>query len=366
VVPAGNPADTPVVGLESGQDTPMLAAVLHDFGDLRVEDVPVPQPAVPGLVLVKIKSCGICATDYKAIKGIRRNVAFPFIPGHEPSGIVAEVGPGVDHFKAGDEVICSPSGYCGFCRDCRIGKSHYCEHAFTTGGDGPVDVWPGAFAEYMLTKEICLYHKPASVSFDAAAETEPLSGAWKGVIQYSEMKVGDDVVVIGVGGIGLLCLMVARAAGAGRLIAVDTSPHALAQALKLGATHAVDATDPDVRKRVYDIIPHGPDLVVEAAGPIEAVNQMINLLRRGTRWNVFGITTHEKFELDGGMAHFLEARMDASFSTTPLAMQSAIRLMETGLVDIEQIITHRFPLKDIHKALDVMSSPDRNKVIINP
>jgi L-iditol 2-dehydrogenase len=147
---------------------------------------------------------------------------------------------------------------------------------------------------------------------------------------------------------------------------VDISPHALNQALKLGATHAVDARDPDVRQRVYDIMPHGPDLVVEAAGPIQAVNQMVQLLRRGTRWNVFGITTHEKFELDGGLTHFLEARMDASFSTTPLAMQQAIRLMEAGLVDIEQIITHRFPLEKIHDALEVMAKPDRNKVMVNP
>jgi L-iditol 2-dehydrogenase len=344
----------------------MLAAVLHDFDDLRLEDVPKPEPTIVGTVLVEIKSCGICATDYKAIKGIRRNVIFPFIPGHEPAGVIAEVGPGVTHFKVGDAVICAPSGSCGFCQHCRMGKSHYCEHSFTTGGDGPEDVWPGAFAEYMLTKESCLYHKPPHLSFDAAAETEPLSGAWKGVIQYSEMKVGDDVVVIGVGGIGLLCLMVARAAGAGRLIAVDTSPHALAQALKLGATHAVDAGDPDVKKRVYDIIPFGPDLVVEAAGPIQAVNLMVSLLRRGTRWNVFGITTHERFELDGGRTHFLEARMDASFGTTPLAMQTAIRLMDAGLVDIEKIITHRFPLCDIHKALEVMGGPNRNKVMVNP
>src|ERR1035437_6289761 len=252
----------------------MLAAVLHDFDDLRLEDIPTPEPTSPGSVLVRIESCGICATDYKAIKGTRRNVTFPFIPGHEPAGVVAEVGPAVTHFKVGDEVICQPSGSCGFCRNCRMGKSHYCEHSFTTGGDGPEDVWPGAFAEYMLTRESCLFHKPPTLSFDAAAETEPLSGAWKGVIQYSEMTVGDDVVVIGVGGIGLLCLMVARAAGAGRLIAVDTSPYALAQALKLGATHAVDARDPDVKQRVYDIIPLGPDLVVEAAGPIAAVNLM--------------------------------------------------------------------------------------------
>src|SRR5512144_2642946 len=183
--------------------TTMLAAVLHDFDHLLLEEVPVPKPESLGEVVVKIASCGICATDCKAIKGIRRNVKFPLIAGHEPSGIVAAVGPGVTHFRPGDEVIVQPSGFCGYCQHCRSGNTHYCEHAFTTGGDGPEDVWPGAFAEFMLTKETCLLNKPAGVSFDAAALTEPLSGAWKGLIQYSEMKVGDDVVIIGVGSIGL-------------------------------------------------------------------------------------------------------------------------------------------------------------------
>ena len=174
----------------------MLAAVLKDFGKLELEQVSKPAARNVGEVVVQIKSCGFCATDYKAIQGIRRNVGFPFIPGHEPSGVVVEIGPGVIHFKVDDEVICQPSGYCGFCEQCRTGNTHYCEHAFTTGGDGPKDVWPGAFAEYMLTRENCLFRKPTSLSFDAACLTEPLSGAWKGVIQYSEMKVGDDVVVI--------------------------------------------------------------------------------------------------------------------------------------------------------------------------
>jgi len=343
----------------------MLAAVLKDFNDLVLQDVPVPEPGM-GEVVVRIKSCGFCATDYKAIKGIRRNMAFPFTAGHEPSGVVAAVGPGVGHFKEGDAVICQPSGFCGLCRNCRLGNTHYCDHAFTTGGDGPDEVWPGAFAEYMKTKASCLFHKPANVSFDAAALAEPLSGAWKGVIQYSEMKVGDDVVVIGVGGIGLLCLMVAKAAGAGRLIAIDPSAYARANALALGATHAVDAATEDARRRVYEIIPEGPDLVIEAAGPIQAVKLMADLRRRGTRWNVFGITTHETFELDGGRAHFLEGRMDASFGTTPLAMQKAIRLMETGLVDPEKIISHRFPLSEIHKAVEVMGATERNKIIIHP
>jgi L-iditol 2-dehydrogenase len=344
----------------------MLAAVLHDFDKLRLDEVPVPLAQSYGDVVVRIKSCGFCATDYKAIKGIRRNITFPFIAGHEPSGVVHEVGPGVTHFKAGDAVIIQPSGFCGFCEHCRVGNSHYCEHAFTTGGDGPTDVRPGAFAEYMLTKESTLFRKPENLSFDAAAITEPLSGAWKGVIHYSQMQVGDDVVIIGVGSIGLLCMMVAKAAGAGRLIAIDTSEYALGHAMALGATHVVNPAKGDAKAGVYKIIPGGPDLVVEAAGPIQAVKLMVDLRRRGTRWNVFGITTHEKFELDGGLTHFLEGRMDASFGTTSLAMTKAIRLMETGLVDAEKIISHKFPLARIAEAIEVMGSPERNKIVINP
>lgn len=344
----------------------MLAAVLRDFNKLELEDVARPVPKEPGSVVVRIKSCGICQTDYKAIKGIRRNVKFPLVAGHEPAGVVADIGPGVRHFKPGDEVICQPSGFCGYCKYCRVGNTHYCEHAFTTGGDGPEDVRAGAFAEYMLTTEGTLFQKPKNVPFDAAALTEPLSGAWKGVIQYSQMQVGDDVVVIGVGGIGLLCLMVAKAAGAGRLVAVDPSAVARANAIKMGATHAVDPSAGNAKEQVYGIIPDGPDLVVEAAGAIAAVKLMVELRRRGTRWNLFGITTHESFELDGGLAHFMEGRMDASFGTTSLAMQSAIRLMERGVVDPGKIISHRFALAKIHDAIDTMSKPDRNKVMIQP
>lgn len=342
----------------------MLAAVLKDFNQLVLEDLPKPEPG-PGEVLVRIKSCGFCATDYKAIKGMRRNVSFPFTPGHEPAGIVAAVGPFVSNVKEGDEVIVSPSGFCGLCRNCRLGLTHYCEHAYTTGGDG-AKVRPGSFAEYTVTGANTLFNKPASLSFDAACQGEPVSGAWKGIIHYSEMRLGDDVVVIGTGGIGMYCLMVAKAAGAGRLVAVDISDYALETARRLGATHTVNPLEGDVKSAIYDILPEGPDLVVEAAGPIEAVNLMVSLLRRGTRWNVFGITTHEKFALDGGWMHFLEARMDSSFSTNPLAIENAIRLMVRGLVNPEKVISHRFPLSQIDKAIEMMGSLLRNKVIINP
>jgi len=174
------------------------------------------------------------------------------------------------------------------------------------------------------------------------------------------------VVVIGTGGIGMYCLMIAKAAGAGRLIAVDVSDHALETARQLGATHTINPKGEDTKAKVYEIMPRGPDFVLEAAGPIEAVNLMVSLLRRGTRWNIFGITTHEKIELDGGLMHFLEARMDSSFSTNPLAMQNAIRLMERGVVNPEKVISHRFPLAEIAKAIEVMGTPGRNKVVIHP
>jgi len=342
----------------------MLAAVLKEFNKLVLEDVPVPEPG-PGEVVVRIKSCGICATDYKAIKGIRKNVEFPLIPGHEPAGIIAKVGPFVTNVKEGDEVVMSPSGFCGLCRNCRMGLTHYCEHSYTTGGDGS-EVRPGSFAEYTRTGANLVFPKPPELSFDAGCQAEPVSGAWKGLIHYSEMKVGDDVVVIGTGGIGMYCLMVAAAAGAGRLIAVDTSDYALGNAKKLGATHTVNPKNVDAKKAIYEIMPEGPDLVVEAAGPIQAVNLMVSLLRRGTRWNIFGITTHEEFKLDGGLMHFLEARMDSSFSTTPQAIEKSIRLMARGLVDPEKVISHRFPLSKIHEAMETMASPERNKIIINP
>ena len=340
----------------------MLAAVLKDVNKLVVEDVPKPDPG-PTQVVVRVRACGICATDHKAVRG-KREVVFPRILGHEIAGVVDSVGSVVTKFKEGDDVILSPRGFCGLCEQCRLGFHHYCEDTFSTGGDGGHRFLPGGFAEHVRTEQQNVFDKPPALSFKAAALTEPLSGAWKGVIHYSNLQIGEDVVVIGTGGIGLLCLMVAHKAGAGRLIAVDTSAFALENALRLGATHALNPAQCNIRKEVYEILPQGPDLIVEAAGPIEAVDLMFDLRRRGTRVNLFGITTHEKFALDGGYTHFIETRMDASFSVTPLSMVQAIRLQQRGLIDTEEIISHTFPLERIDDAMAAMDRPERNKVMI--
>ena len=340
----------------------MIAAVLKDVNKIVLEDTPKPEPDLTQVV-VNVKACGICSTDHKAVRG-KREVVFPRILGHEIAGVIDAVGEAVSKFKEGDEVTVSPRGYCGLCEKCRLGFYHYCETTFSTGGDGGERFLPGGFAEYMCTEERNIFRKPIGASFKAAALTEPLAGSWKGVIQYSNLRIGEDVIVIGTGGIGLLCLMVAHKAGAGRLISIDTSDFARENALRLGATHALDPAACDIREEVYKIMPTGPDLIVEGAGPIEAVNMMFDLCRRGTRVNLFGITTPEKFALEGGKTHFNEIRMDASFSVTPVSMMQAVRLQERGLINTEDIISHTFGLEELEKAMETMDQNQRNKVVI--
>jgi len=347
----------------------MLAAILKDVGDLALEDIPKPTPG-PTDAVVKVKATGICGTDHKAVRGRRHNVTFPIILGHENSGVVDAIGPAVKNFVPGDEVVVAPIGGCGVCKWCRLGKVHFCEQGYTTGGEGAPTVLPGGFAEYMAVPETLLYRKPAAVSFEAAALTEPVSCAWKAVVEYSGVRIGEDVVVIGTGGIGIFCVMLARRAGAARVVAVDTSDYALETALRLGATHAVNASsreidgEPGIREEILEILPGGPDLVIEAAGAADAVKLMFALRRKGTRVNVFGTTTPTSLTIDAGSLNNFETRVDVSFSTTPYAMENALLLIERSVIDPREAISHRFPLKQIHKAFDVMDRPDRSKVMI--
>lgn len=343
----------------------MLAAVLEGVRKLVVKEVPTPQ-VHDDFVLMRVKACGICLTDYKAYSGARTNVTFPTIVGHEFSGIVEKIGDRVHRFKPGDEVIGIPYANCGVCVDCRNGFPHYCKYGTGFGGDGMDTMLDGAFAEFIIVPENSLYNKPKQVSFEAAALTEPLAGSYKGLIEYSEMKIGEDVVIIGAGSMGLLATMIAHRGGAGTLILVDIDDKRLDTAKKCGATHIINSDKTDLKEAIYHILPYGPDIVFEAAGSLEAAEIAFILCRRGTRINEFGVTTKGTIPVSPLDIHFKEIRVDASFSVTPRVMQKSITLMEKGLVDPTKIITHIFSLNEINKAMDVMEQPERIKVIIKP
>ncbi|NQT84777.1 alcohol dehydrogenase catalytic domain-containing protein [bacterium] len=343
----------------------MLAAVLEDIRRMVLKDVPRPV-AGRGEAIVRMKACGICLTDYCAYTGARTNWKPGQIVGHEMSGIVEEVGPGVENFRPGDEVIVSPAIFCGECEYCKSGLQHYCPKGGVIGGEGFDTVLPGGFAEFVKAPAQTLYLKPPNVSFPAAALTEPLGGSYKGLISYTRLTIGEDVVIIGAGAMGLLVTQIAHAAGAGTLILIDIEDYKLEYARKCGATHTINSTKDDPKKAVAAILPRGPDIVFEAAGALPAAELAFGLCRRGTRINMFGVIVAGTIPVSPAEIHFSETRMDASFSVTPRVMLKAISLMRKGLVDTTKIITHEIPLKEIQEALDIMGTVDRVKVVVLP
>ena len=343
----------------------MKAAVLEGVKNLVVKEIPTPK-ATNDMALVKVKSCGICMTDYKAYSGERKNVNFPTICGHEFSGVIEQVGDNVKYFKPKDEIIASPVSNCGICEHCRSGLAQYCKNGAVIGGDGMDKIIDGAFAEYVLVPENSLYHKPKNITFDAAALAEPLAGSYKGMIEYSELKIAEDLVIIGAGSMGLLASMIAERAGAASIILIDIEDWRLELSKKCGATHLINSQKTDAIRAVYEILPNGPDIVFEAAGPLAAAQLAFDLCRRGTRVNEFGVTTEGTIAISPADVHWKETRVDASFSVYPRVMQRSIRLMEKGFVDPNKIITHRFKLDDINEAMKTMKTPERVKIIINP
>jgi len=345
----------------------LKAAVLEDFNKLVVKDVAEPHPKA-GMVVIRVKSCGICLTDFKAYKGLRTNVRFPAILGHEFSGEIIDAGPGVQHFKIGDEVIVSPVSNCGICEWCRSGRAQYCENGSVIGGDGLENFMDGAFAEMVLVPESVLYHKPPNISFDVAALSEPLAGAYKGLIEYSGLKIAEDVVIIGAGSMGLLATMIADKAGAASIIVLDINDWRLEKACELGATHQININEGDPIREIYNIVPEGPDLVFEAAGALSAAKLAFDLCRRGSRINVFGVTTAGNIEISPAQIHWKETRVDASFSITPRTMTKSIRLQEKKIIDAGKIITHKFRLDEIIDAMELLADNNarRIKIIIKP
>lgn len=343
----------------------MLAAVLEGIKKMELNEVPKPEPDY-GEVVIRVKACGICQTDFKAYTGERKNFTPPIIFGHEMSGIIDEVGKGIKDFKEGDEVVVSPAIYCGKCEYCKSGLEHYCENGAVIGGDGFEDVRNGGFAEYVIAPETNLYRKPKSISFSAASLAEPLAGSYKGMIEYSNLRLGEDVVIIGAGSMGLLLTQVASAAGAGTLILIDIDDYKLEYAKKCGASHIINSKRSNPKKETYKILPKGPDIIFEAAGVLDAASLAFDLCRRGSRINIFGVTTPGTIPVSPGHIHFTEIGMNASFSVTPKTMLKSLKLMKKGLVDPTKIITHEFPLEKISQALKTMELIKRIKVIIKP
>ena len=314
----------------------MTAAVLYGKRDVRIEQIPIPR-VEKGEVLVRIKAALTCGTDLKVYRqGFHaRMIVPPSVFGHELSGIVEEVGEGVESFSPGMRVVSANSGPCNECFFCQKHLANLCEN---------LQFINGAYAEFIKIPESIVRQNllilPDSVSFRDAALVEPLAC----VIRASELtgiEEGDTVVVIGIGPIGLMFVQILKSLGA-RVIALGNRKTQLSMAKVMGADYVVDSTHSNVVEQVRKLTNgrRGADVVIEAVGSKETWQQAMGMVRRGGTLNLFGgCPSGTHIPLDSTLIHYSEITIKANFHHTPRHIREALDAIHRGKVKAGSLIT---------------------------
>lgn len=273
----------------------MRALRWHGPRDLRIEDVPAPRDPAPDAAIVKVVLCGICGTDlheYAHGPAMIRPTPHPLtgkVPpvtmGHEASGRIVALGEGVGaDFAIGDRVVIDPCLRCGECPACVRGDYHICHRGGSIGFASD-----GAFAEYVEVAVTQLDRIPDGVSDEVAAMAEPLAVGLHAVTR-SGLRVGETVLIVGAGPIGIATLLSARAAGASAIYVSEPNASRRAAAIAAGATEVFDPAEVEVRREVY-LKTHrtGPDVAVDATGIPSLIETAVSAVRRGGRVVVAGL-----------------------------------------------------------------------------
>jgi L-iditol 2-dehydrogenase len=326
----------------------MRAAVLHGQEDVRVEDLPVPEPG-PGEILLRNQAALTCGTDVKVfLSGYHaRMLRPPTVFGHEVAGVVEAVGEGVRGLAPGQRVVVANSAPCQTCRFCARGRFNLCDDLL---------FWNGAYAQFSciparIVKSNVLV-LPDQLSFREAALVEPLACVVRGV-EDSAIEDDQNVAVLGTGSIGLMFVVLSRLRGAS-VLAVGRNASRRRRAEGLGAT-AFDAGDGrDLGRRLREASPGGRgfDVVIEAAGQAATVEAAFEAVAKGGLVNLFaGSATGTRVPLDVSRAHYEELRVVASFHHTPGAIREAHRLLAHGLVEAGAFVTGEAPLDELPAVL---------------
>lgn len=327
----------------------MKAAVYHGSGDLRVEEVPV-RKLKDNEVKIQVKYCGICGTDIHIFHGDGGccDVTPPLVPGHEFSGVVAEVGAGVKTVKVGDRVTGDPNDMCGECYFCKNGMQHFCKNNIGIGTT--VD---GGFAEYVIMREKQVYKVSDDLSFIEAAMTEPISCCLHG-IDLCNIKAGDTVLVMGGGPIGMIMMQLAKNAGASKVIMSEPVEEKREQALKLGATKTIDPLHEDVEAVLAEYC-ENVNVVIECVGNVHTQADAMRFAGKGATIMYFGLAApEESFPIRPDDIFKKELHITSSY-INPYSFERAIQILESGTVELESLITNVVPLDDI---ADVFTKPE--------
>jgi S-(hydroxymethyl)glutathione dehydrogenase/alcohol dehydrogenase len=348
----------------------MKAAVMRAVKEsLTIEEIQIGKPG-PREVLVRTAATGVCHSDLHVIEGALPN-PLPIVLGHEPAGVVEEVGAAVTHVVPGDHVVGCLSAFCGTCEYCIEGRPSLCEGAATMRAAGepprlskdgePIAqfVHLSAFAERMLVHENAVVKIRKDIPLDRAAligcgVTTGLGAA----LNTAKVRAGQSVAVIGCGGVGLAIIQGCRIAGAGRIIAVDTADWKLDLARSLGATETVSATASNPVAAVADLTSGGVDYAFEAIGLPATVRQAVRMTRKGGTTVMVGVVpAGTNIELPGADIvlrgkSILGCMMGAN--RFRLDIPRYVELYMSGRLKLDEMISARLPLESINDAFAAM------------
>jgi 2-desacetyl-2-hydroxyethyl bacteriochlorophyllide A dehydrogenase len=319
------------------------AVVIERPGEAAFREVD--EPAVgPDDVLVRSRRAGVCRTDLELFAGELdpRWVRYPCIPGHEWSGVIEEVGANVTEFQPGERVVCEGIIPCERCRRCRAGETNICENYDQLGFTRA-----GGYAELVVAPQRVVHRLPDHVSFEAAVLIEPGSVVLRG-FERAQLRTGEGIGVVGTGTLGSLALMLAQLYAPSRLFAFGIRDEELELARRLGAQSAIN---------VERNPPDGDDLdvVVEAAGAVPAVEFATRLAREGGRVVLLGIAgAGRSLELPADRIALRDLALLGSVGYTKAVWSRMVGLARDQLVELDPIVTHRFPASEFRQAFDLL------------
>jgi len=340
----------------------MKAAVYYNNRDVRLEERPIPQIG-PGELLVKIEACGLCGGDTMEWYLVHKA---PIILGHEPTGMIVEVGDGVEKFKEGDRVYVHHHVGCMACHYCRRGDFTMCDHF------RQVHLDPGGFAEYVRVPaelvQLDTHRLPDNISFEEGTLIEPLACVLKG-IKAAGIQPGDTVAVIGAGVMGLGFIQFARIWGAAKIIAFDFSGWRLEKARKLGADHIINPKVEDGKARLLELNDgRGADSVIVTPHHLAPVEFGLSLAGRGATVHVFAPPPPDaELRLNLNKFFFQQLTLTTSYSTTHIETSQVLDFMSNGRIATQDLITHRFGLDRVAEAIQLLQQAGESlKIVIVP